>query len=147
MTIRLRYDLIGPGWAGCVVEMNGQTATVSASYLSDALDELCRATVEVLIGWPRSEAAFQEEPGEYRWLFDRVGEHDLRIRLIDGVTARENPSEAVLIDSECRAKEFAGALVAELCRLLEVYGEEGYLENWVRFPFPSHRVAQLRALL
>jgi len=42
---------------------------------------------------------------------------------------------------------YRAALLAGLHRLLDVHGEEGYLATWVRFPFPSHRLAQLRALL
>lgn len=146
MTVRLRYDLTGAGWAECSLEIGGQSASISASYLSDALDDLARATVAVLSGQPRSEAVFEEEPGEYRWVFDRVGERRLRVRLLDRVTTPNNPTETVLVDSECQAKEFGLALLAELRRLLELHGEDGYLEKWVRFPFPHNRVAQLSAL-
>ena len=147
MTLRFRYDLIGTGWAECMLELDGQRATISASYLSDALDELCRATVDVLSGRPRSKAVFEEEPGKYRWVLDRVGERGLRIRLIDGVITPENRKETVLIDSVCQAREFAEALLSELQRLLELHGEEGYLDKWVRFPFPRDRLAQLSTLL
>ena len=147
MTLRLRYDLTGTGWAECMFELNGQCATVSASYLSHALDDLCRATVEVLSGRPRSEAVFEEEPGKYRWVLDRVRERELRIRLIDGVITPENRSATVLVDSECQATEFAEVLLSELQRLLELHGEEGYLDKWVRFPFPRDRLAQLSTLL
>ena len=146
MTVRLRYDLTGTGWAECALEIGGQSASISASYLSDALDDLSRATVDVLSGQPRSEAVFAEEPGEYRWVFDLIGERRLRVRLIDRVITPKNPTETVLVDSECQPREFGQALLAELRRLFELHGEDGYLEKWVRFPFPRDRVRQLRAL-
>jgi len=37
MTLQFQYDLTGTGWAESIFEINRQSATVSASYRSDAL--------------------------------------------------------------------------------------------------------------
>jgi len=150
MSVRLRYELRGTGWSECELEIDEQRVVASASYLSDALDELCRAVVEILRGERSSRAAFDEEPGEYRWLFDRIGDERLRIRVLDFPELWGNrPDEEgeLLFDAECRLRTFAGALLSELQRLLETYGESGYREKWAEHEFPMRRMHQLRDLL
>ena len=147
MTLQLRYELTGAGWADCTFELDGQRAHTTATYLSDALDELCRATLEVLRGASHAEAVFDEEPGEYRWLFDRSQDQRLRIRIVDGVLTPENSIDTILLDAGCTAREFGEVLLSELQRLLELHGEDGYLEKWVRFPFPRTRLEELRAVV
>lgn len=147
MTLHLRYELTGTGWADCTIELDGQRAHTTASYLSDALDELCRATLEVLRGGSHAEVVFEEEPGEYRWLLDRSEDQRLRIRIVDRVITPENPANTVIMDGECTARDLGQALLSELRRLLELHGEEGYLKEWVRFPFPLARLEDLRTLV
>ena len=36
--LQLRHELTGKGWADCTIELDGQRAHTTASYLSDALD-------------------------------------------------------------------------------------------------------------
>jgi hypothetical protein len=43
MTIAIAYNLLGNGWAECIVEINDRQAHITASYLSDALADLPRA--------------------------------------------------------------------------------------------------------
>jgi len=150
MSVRLRYELTGTGWAECEVEVGDQRVVATASYLSDALDELCRAVVELLRGEPSSRAAFDEEPGEYRWLFDRVAEDRVRVRVLEFRELWGNRPDAegqLVFDAECRLRTFAGALLSELQRLLRSYGEAGYKEKWAEHGFPSRRIDQLRDLL
>ncbi|HEY7895216.1 MAG TPA: hypothetical protein VIC24_09975 [Gemmatimonadaceae bacterium] len=147
MTLHLRYELTGTGWADCTFELDGQRVHTTASYLSDALDDLCRATLEVLRGESHAEAVFEEEPGEYRWLLDRSEDQRVRIRIVDGVTTRENPIDAVVVDGVCTARELGQAVLSELQRLIELHGEEGYHKECVRFPFPRSRLEDLRAVL
>jgi hypothetical protein len=147
VTLHLRYELVGSGWAECTFELNGQRAKTSASYLSDALDALCRAALAILRGESHAEAVFEEEPGEYRWLLDRSEEQVVRIRIVDGVITQDNPVATVVVDAECTAREFGEALLSELRRLLELHGEDGYLEEWVRYPFPRSRFEELRVVL
>jgi hypothetical protein len=147
VTLQLRSDLTGTGWAECTIELDGQRAHTTASYLSDALDELCRATLEVLRGGAHAEAVFEEEPGEYRWLLDRTGDRRVRIRIVDGVITPENPIDTIVVDGECTAREFGQALLSELQRLLELHGEKGYRDEWVLYPFPRSRLEDLRAVL
>jgi hypothetical protein len=150
MTVKLRYELTGSGWAECSLEIDGVEATVTASYLSDALDELCRAIVSVLAGDPEATASFGEEPGEYRWRFERVGGDRVRVRILEFPELWGQAPESagkVIFDAECRLRTLAGALLSELQRLEQTYGAAGYRERWIEHPFPAQRIVQLSELL
>ncbi len=150
MIVQLRYDLVGTGWASCDIEIDGQHAHVSASYLSDALDELCRAVVEQLSGEHESRASFDEEPGEYRWHLQRVDADQMRVRILEFPElwgGKADDEGTVVFDATCRRRTFAGALLSELQRLLHEYGEAGYKERWDQHDFPSRRLGQLKELL
>jgi hypothetical protein len=152
MAVKLRYELQVAGWAECTVEIDEQRATVTASYLSDALGDLCAATVALLRGEPSATATFAEEPGEFRWQFDIQNGDQLRIRIYwNEVEAHwsngiPDPS-APIFDGLCQLRTFAGQVVAELQRLLREYGETGYRERWVLSDFPTKRLEQLESLL
>jgi hypothetical protein len=150
MTVKLRYDLMGTGWAECTLEIDGVGVTVTASYLSDALDELCRAVVSVLAGDREATASFDEEPGEYRWRLERVGAERVRVRILEFEELwSQAPDRAgkLVFEAECRLRTLGGALLSELQRLEKTYGAAGYKERWVEHPFPARRIAQLKELL
>lgn len=142
--MKFHYDLTGIGWADCTIEIGEATATATASYLSDALDDLAGAVVALLSGDERSTAIFVEEPGEYSWEFTRKGSDGVRIRIrFLGAGSDDHP----IFEAETRLSTFAGALLSELERLLRQYGTAGYKERWVRHAFPEHRVDQLKEFL
>lgn len=142
--MKLRYDLSGTGWAYCTIEIGEATATVTASYLSDALDDLAGAVVGLLRGDEQSTANFAEEPGEYRWEFARKGSEGVTIRIR---FLGSGPDNQPIFEAETRLRTFAGALLSELQRLLREHGAAGYKERWVLHDFPERRIDQLKELL
>lgn len=48
MGVQFSYDLVGAGWANCAIGVDDASATVTASYLSDALDDLASAVSATL---------------------------------------------------------------------------------------------------
>ena len=58
MGVQLSYELVGAGWAKCTIRVDDATATVTASYLSDALDDLASAVSAALRGHPHATASF-----------------------------------------------------------------------------------------
>lgn len=150
MAVQLRYELVGTGWARCTVAIGGARVDVTASYLSDALDSLCAATAGVLRGEADATATFAEEPGEYRWRLHRVGAELLRVRILEFDElwgGRPHADGRPVFDAECRLRTFAGALVAELQRILAEHGEAGYKAKWAEHDFPRRRLEQLQQLL
>ena len=150
MAVTITYSLTGAGWAVCWVEVGDQRAHLSASYLSDALGDLLRAVVDILAGARESGAAFLEEPGEFRWRFISVGEYRLRVRILqlaDWSPRLPDERGSVLLDTECRLRTFAGAVLAASQRLLVELGEEGYSQQWGEHPFPTELQERLKRLL
>jgi hypothetical protein len=50
MGVQISYDIVGAGWAKCTIRVDDACATVTASYLSDALDDLASAVAASLRG-------------------------------------------------------------------------------------------------
>jgi|SRR5438132_8456844 len=150
MAVKLRYELQEAGWAECTLEIDEQRVTVSASYLSDALDNLCAAVVALLHGEPSATASFAEEPGEFRWQFDLQDKDQLRVRVYwseDRWNDRLHDPSAPIFDGLCRLRTFAGQVLAELQRLLRDVGETEYRRRWILNDFPMKRLEQLETLL
>ena len=150
MGVQLSYDLVGTGWARCTICVDDASATVTASYLSDALDDLASAISATLRGHPHATAAFTEEPGEYRWVFNPLPEGKVSVRILEFKEmwgGRPDEEGELIFHAKCRLRTLAGALVSELQRLERTYGFAGYREKWVEHDFPTQRLAELQNLL
>ena len=145
------YRLLGAGWAECEVEIQRETVTVPASYLSHSLESLIEAAASVARGAAEATARWEEEPGEIRWRLGRVGEERLRVRILhfedEFWDALPDERGAVLLDAECRLRTFAGAVLSAAQRLLEKHGTKGYQNEWGMHGFPLERMRALEAAL
>jgi hypothetical protein len=150
MGVEINYKLTGTGWAECTLHVDDAHVTVTASYLSDALDDLASAIAAALRGHPHSTARFDEEPGEYRWIFEPLPEEQVRIRVLEFPDLWGNrPDEEgqQIFQAECRLRTLAGAMISALQKLEEKYGIVGYREKWVEHDLPMNRVPELQELL
>ncbi len=152
---RLEYRLVGTGWIECDVRCNGQSVTISASYLSDALGQLAAAALLLRLGAPSARVSFEEEPGEYRWAFDYPSKPTregwkLRVRIWDfddykpWRSESENPP---IFDELVPVEVFYSTIIDCLDGVLIEHGEAGYLEKWHRYPFPVSTLNELRRLV
>ena len=66
--MELIYDLAGAGWAGARISDGLRHRDFSVSYLSDALGDMAKTAVRLLNGSREESFAFQDEPGEHRWM-------------------------------------------------------------------------------
>ena len=146
MSVRLTLD-IEAGWVDWHVGLGESTATISASYLSDSIGDMVASVASLLRGAADSQVAFAEEPGEYRWSFERRGD---RVRILitasPGLIADPAQGEAIVLDEQCRLRTFAGQLVAELERLASEFGPDGYEKRW-GYRVPTERIQDIRQLL
>ncbi len=146
----IRYILTGAGWSECHIEIGGERAHITASYLWDALDSLCAAVIELFGREKSTTARFAEEPGEFRWRFHRITPHHIRVRILwfrDFRTKRDDSEGEIIFDATCRLRAFAEALLAELQRILAEHGEPEYRRLWMEHPFPQQRIDQLQERL
>jgi hypothetical protein len=149
-----RYWLHGRGWADAIIESHDRQVPLTASWLSDALRLLLEAVDEFIAGSPMSEASWEEEPGHYRWVFDRPdGTARLRVLSEEGtrqldktleslkgagleIVHEGRQAEAVLF--ECRGSDdrLAAAIAAGARETLLREGEVRYFERWGAGTFP-----------
>ena len=138
--ISIRYTLVGTGWSECLVELDGSQARLTASYLSDALGNLAAATLALLRGSEIQRVAFDEEPGEYRWVLRQFVPGRMSLRIVEFSELWSDAADdegTVLLRGSCETSAFATAVLEALDSVLEEHGERGYARTWAEHPFPS----------
>jgi hypothetical protein len=147
--MRLEYALVGHGWATATLSDGNSSVEITASYLTDALGDLCCAVIALLRGASSARVAWAEEPGEYHWVFDRLDDRvALRVLWFANQASTVSDERGTLVfNIECWLKDLAGQLESQLRGLLESLGTEGYEQAWVRHPFPLAEYEQLRGLM
>jgi hypothetical protein len=139
VSVVIHYSLVGSGWAECLIEIDGQSVHLTASYLSDALADLLEAVTLVVRGVEESTASFAAEPEEYRWRLQRISPNRLQVSIIwftDLWKHRPDAEGKVILQAECRLRTFAGAVLSASQQVLSVHGLAEYRENWVNYEFP-----------
>ena len=150
MRLIVNLELTGLGWADCHIADETSSCKVTASYISDALRHLVLAATAVLSGFRSVTFAFDEEPGEYRWVIStpRLNEIELTILSFPQLWGDKPDSEGkCLFRTKCRPRVFAEAVNAAATEILNTMGERGYAERWVEYPFPTAQLNELQRLL
>lgn len=137
--VEFSYRLTGTGWAEARVGDGDRSVALSVSYLSDALGELLLAIACLQEGAEEAQCFWEEEPGEYRWLFRREDD-----AVVVTIIAFEDcwphlPNEAgeVVFTTKASLKDIATTVVTGCRAVLDNWGEAGYLKKWVEHPFPT----------
>lgn len=144
------YRLTGTGWAEARITDEHGAATLMASYVSDALGDLLRAVRAMLSGADAARFSWEEEPGEYRWIFSRVNAQvHLRILFFRHSDNVSHPDEngLVVFETDQPLDALATAIADGAQAVRESYGEAGYLNQWAEHPFPVDHLAAIRELL
>ena len=147
--MEFNYRLTGSGWAEASVANGSVVATITASYLEDALGELLEAIGLLLEGANQARCSWEEEPGEYRWVFDRSGS-EVRLRVIafeDNYSREPDDSGTVVFETSAPLRVVASAIADGAQRVLDEYGEAEYLRRWVDHPFPVEYLELVQARL
>jgi hypothetical protein len=126
------------------------SATIPASYLCDALRDLVDA-IRSLFTTDIAECVWQEEPGEVKWLFSRSGE-SVQLRVERWNEVRTHPDrngwqlvlDRLMFSGEAKILDIANQVDQELQRLLDKWGLDGYLREWIEHPFPIESHQRLR---
>lgn len=150
MGVTIDYKLTGRGWAECRIEIGDQTATVSASYLSDALGDLVFAAARLAEGSSGETVSFAEEPGEFRWRFSLRAPDRLLVRIKffrDTFSKLSDGKGKTVFEAECRLRTFCGAVLSASQNIMKTYGAEGYRAEWVNNDFPIRQQERLKAAL
>ena len=155
LPLTFSYRLDGPGWAEADLTCGDQSLHLTASYLSNALDNLLEAVEQLLDGAETTDAFWDEEPGRFHWDFRRHGSMiDLQVLIEDGTRRGGSlpswripagaPPRGTGLRREFAAFSFsaelsvvAGAIATGAGDLLSEEGELAYWERWRAARFPT----------
>lgn len=145
-TFSFRYELVGTGWARATLTEAGVETVVTASYLSDALRDLLEATASITEGAVEARCVWQEEPGEYRWLFRRnANDVHLEIRSFPHMYDTSSDEQGEVAFRTTRSvMEIARTVLRSFDRLADEYSPGRYVERWVEHSFPAEALERLR---
>jgi hypothetical protein len=142
------YRVVGRGWAEAGVGDPDSNASLSASYIQDALGDLLYAVWRLLEGEAEARCSWQEEPGEYRWIMRRDADL-LSLRVLefaDSYPPAEDHAGSVVFETRQEVLTFARAIALGASRTLQQLGEAGYQELWGA-PFPTRTLELIKTHL
>lgn len=144
LTIRLHHL----GWLAATLTNDAVTVKLTASYLRHATADLVKSATALAEGAVHVECRWLEEPGEFRWVFDRLGP-DVRLRVLwFRETLSDLPDDAgELVFSTVQQLDVLLTAIADAATdVLESMGLDGYLNAWGE-PFPAEELAYLTSVL
>jgi hypothetical protein len=149
MALRFSYQLTGAGWSSAQLDSGDVTVSLSASYLSDALRHLVEAVALVAEGVSSSRCSWDEEPGEFRWLFTRDNQSVRIVILVFDELWGNEPDERgrVIFDEAVAVQELARGILRGADDVLAQMTVEQYREKWIEHDYPTDAVERLRTAL
>jgi hypothetical protein len=143
------YRLTGTGWGEARLAEPGNEILLTTSYLTDVLGELLKAIGLLLDGASSVEFSWEQEPGEYRWLFERTsGEIVIRILAFPDAWPRQPTAiGTVIFETRGALRDIASDIVNGVGAVLTQYSEVEYMRRWVEHPFPSEALQMMRERL
>jgi hypothetical protein len=123
------------------------------------LGDILRAALQIATGGRRAVFSFENEPGEWRWIVERLFEHKthryyfmIRIVTFASGTVMTNAAKpdhqgTVAFEAECEPDDFARAALAMGRDVLQRYGMDGYNKRWSTYVFPLRSLCALEAAL
>lgn len=150
MSFSIGYSLASAGWSACRVSANGQSCDLTASYLSDALGNLVLSALAAYRGFQSLSFGFDEEPGEYRWVLQRLTGSTFSLQILEFPDLWSRAPDAagvVLLSTEVSTQAYARAVHGAASQVLSTYGVAGYKEKWIEAAFPEQELSLLSSML
>jgi hypothetical protein len=168
MSIKIKYELTGAGWAEVEFIMPHKHIKIRISYLSNPLPEIINGILNISQSKTEfAEVLFSDEPGEYRLQILKVSENEILLSfyshtealfscLID-FTLKKKPEEILRpitlkihdyiheANYQCSIEEFVTALIDAVDNLISNVPIRKYKLIW-RMPFPAKAYSNLKAL-
>lgn len=130
---KIYYEIFDHGWAACNIDIAGYTHKVTASYLTDALADLLDATNLIVAGEAAVRFSFEEEPGEYRWIFRQTAEKCLTVKILwfpDQWEKKADSEGKTIFVATCSSESFCWAVAEAASNLLDEHGLREYRRIW-----------------
>lgn len=147
--MEFNYELVGTGWAAARIACDGETADLTASYLSDALGDLLLAAWTLTEGDTDARCSWDEEPGEYRWLLHREDGHvDVRVLWFDELWGHQPDDQGrTVFHARPTLRSLLHALATGAGAVHQRHGTDGYRDKWVDHDFPADTLTAIQRWL
>lgn len=148
--VEFEYLLTGTGWAEGRIRHGAESATITASYLGDALGDLLTLVDLVLDGAKEADCSWEEEPGEYRWIARRNGTGQVTVQVLwfsDSFPPQPEADGSTVFLATADVEDFAAAIATGARQLLAHLDEDEYLKQWVDHPFPIELLKKIENAL
>ncbi|MDX2815512.1 hypothetical protein ABZ312_20470 [Streptomyces sp. NPDC006207] len=143
--MRITWTLAGSGWADCTLEDRQTKVELTASYISNAPEELLTAVARLVAGETETRAQFEAEPTAYRWIFYREGK-DTWVRVLELRDGSDHDNKGTEIwSSRLSIHQLARAVIRCFDEVAQTDGESGYRGKWGEH-FPRTELEALRRL-
>jgi hypothetical protein len=137
------WTLDGHGWADCTIADDQSWAGATASYITEAAEELLTAVTRLVLGETETRVQFEAEPTAYRWRFHRRGD-DVWVQLLQLPDGRRPDNAGTEIWSSWQTVDtVARAVIRGFDEVAHKYGEGGYHGKWGS-PFSRGELEKLR---
>ena len=146
LLFELSLKVLFKGWAEATLSDGKKDVKIFASRLSDGLWELIITVWKIIEVENNAICSWQEEPGNYRWLFSRDGDQlKLRILWFEKAFCQlpDEKGKEVFVVSDDVVKMIR-TIIRAYDKLLYEIGEKEYKENWT-YDFPKVELERLRA--
>ncbi|MFC9235092.1 hypothetical protein ACFTZK_01260 [Streptomyces decoyicus] len=145
MTCACPGGLTGSGWADCTIADEERKAHLTASYISNAPEDLLKAVGRLLTGQFETRAQFEAEPTAYRWIFYRQ-DTTVWIRIVElSHGALHDNVGTELWSSWQPVDRLVRSVVCCFDQVADTYGESAYRGKWGEH-FPRVELEALRRL-
>ncbi|MFF5014876.1 hypothetical protein [Streptomyces sp. NPDC001165] len=148
--LQFSWELRGSGWATCRIKDDFADRKDVVSYCTDALADVLHGVAGLYGPTAVQRFSFDLEPAEVRWVLRGRGvDVDMAIyRFPDMSSAFDLPDQdGTLVWGSTHPRTVLGHAVLEAAQsVLRLHGEEGYLAEWMRHPFPVAALQDLRRL-
>jgi hypothetical protein len=147
--VQFNYEIVGVGWARASAGDADSKVELTASYLGDALGDLLEAIGILLEGGTAARCSWEEEPGEYRWIFTRDGD-EVRLVILalpDNFPPMPDEDGVEVYRTTEPLVDLATSIADAAQRVLDQYGEAEYLRWWIDAPFPTAHLQMIREML
>jgi len=143
--INFSCQLIEYGWLEVTLVTKDIEEKFTASYLSDAANDLIIGLALLLEGQNETICLLEDEPGEYRWLFRRLDDYfELKIlRLEDTFSRKDNDNAELIFYGTEDLRKFAHRVLRQFNLIKSQHTVDGYKKTWGH-EFPSKAIERLR---
>lgn len=146
--ITFSCQLVEYGWIDVTLATLDNEIKIIASYLLDAPNDLIIALALLLEGLNETVCLWQDEPGEYRWVFTKQENYfELKIlQLEETFSHKSNENANLIFCGTDNLVKFSHKILREFDAIKIQHTVDGYKKLWGH-EYPSKAIKRLRCAL